>query len=175
MKRGEWHDGARLVHAQHPEMTNGEIAALFGVTNSAVWKVLNPEPTRQWVAQDNKRRQGAKNAWQSRRNRDPDVRGRCSNVVCGRLLGIGHSNRPEMCQGCWDALAEVRRSLAEGMWAADWTVRELGEVFEVGKDRMGALIATWRNRGHAERFPHRRTPEQVARITAGWARVRAAA
>jgi hypothetical protein len=70
------------------------------------------------------------------------------------------------------AVADARRQLAEGMWADGWTIREMAEAFGIAKDRMGVTLAHWRIEGHGDAFPHRRTPEQVARIAAGWQRVR---
>lgn len=78
------------------------------------------------------------------------------------------------CEDCWRAVVEARRTLAEGMYADGWTYREMGSAFGVTEDRMGIDVAKWRERGFADAFPHRRTPEQVRRITEGWARTRAA-
>jgi hypothetical protein len=60
---------------------------------------------------------------------------------------------------CRRLVEESRRALAEGMWADGWRESEIREVlgtFQVGAARQGG----WN-------LPYRRTPKQVARITAG--------
>lgn len=48
--------------------------------------------------------------------------------VCGAQMDRGS----EMCAGCRAATTDVRRTLAEGMWADGWSLREMGEAFGVG-------------------------------------------
>jgi hypothetical protein len=161
-KRGQWHEAARIIRAAHPEWSNGRIARFLNVGEPAVWKVLNPERAREFNRQSNAKRNTAKRQW-DRAHKEA----RYDQCECGaRKL-----KRAARCDGCARAVADARRQLAEGMWADGWTTREMAEAFGISKDRMGLTLATWRRRGYADAFPHRRTPEQVARITAGWQRV----
>lgn len=163
-KRGEWHEAARIIRAAHPEWSYGRIARALGVGEPAVWKVLNPERARKFNARQNARpeRKAAKAAWD--KAHPESHRAECE---CGSEMKRGSAR----CDGCVRAVADTRRQLAEGMWADGWTCREMAEALGVSKDQMGIEVANWRKRGHADAFPHRRTPEQVERITAGWQRV----
>lgn len=168
LARGEWHDAARLLRRQNPGWTNRQIGEALGVTASAVSKALRP-------ARDRSRERESSNRWKGQ-NRD---RARAYNreylevscPECGGPMQRGH----ETCRACWMAAAEVRRMLAEGMWADGWTCREIGEVFGWSKEHMGVRIAQWRKNGHANAFPHRYSPERVRNISEGWARTRVAA
>jgi hypothetical protein len=164
-KRGEWHEAARSLRAAHPEWSDAKIAEWLGVGKSAVWKVLNPERTRELNRRVNAKRNTAKRAW-DRAHKEA----RYDKCGCGsRKLKVAGR-----CDGCVRAAAEVRRQLAEGMWVDGWTCREMAAALGISKDTMGSEIAVWRRQGHVDAFPHRRTPEQVARIAAGWRRARAA-
>jgi hypothetical protein len=156
LRRTDWHAAARLLHERNPGMSNGEIGRLLGVTNSAVWKVLNPERTREMVRRDNARpeRRVRKTQW-DRDNYEHAYKNECA---CGEPKMKVH----ERCQGCADATAAVRRTLTEGMWADGWTCAEIAAA--LGHSTNG-MIPAMRRRGWD--LPHRRTPEQVARIRAG--------
>jgi hypothetical protein len=149
-KRGEWHEAARIIRAAHPEWSDGRIAEFLGVSKSAVWKALNPERARVVVRRSNAKRRPAKREW-DRAHKEA----RYDHCECGaRKL-----KRSSRCDACLRAVAEARRQLAEGMWADGWRESEIREVlgtFQVGAARQGG----WN-------LPYRRTPEQVARITAG--------
>lgn len=83
-------------------LSNPKIAALLGVTKSAVWKWLHPERTREWEHRQNARRGPAKRAWEEAH------RARCSS--CGGPMALGSvladgsrsSKAPkgDICAGC---------------------------------------------------------------------------
>jgi hypothetical protein len=148
-KRGEWHEAARIIRAAHPEWSYGRIARFLNVSEAAVWKVLNPERAREVVRRSNAKRRPAKREWDRAHAED-----RYDKCECG----MRKKKTSSRCDDCARAVAEARRQLAEGMWADGWKESEIREVlgtFQVGAARQGG----WN-------LPHRRTPEQVARITA---------
>lgn len=150
--RGSWHALARQLDAEG--LTNGQIAARCGVTASAVSKALNPERAREYNRRENAHRREIKTLW-DRENYQRIRKDRCE---CGTTKIKGS----ERCQECYDATAAVRRTLAEGMWAAGWTLGEMGDAFGVKGCK---YFPAQRVRGWD--LPHRRTAEQVARIRAG--------
>jgi hypothetical protein len=160
-KRGQWHEAARIIQAEHPEWSYERIARFLNVSNAGVWKALNPERARELNRQSNAKRNAAKREWDRAHAED-----RYDKCECGTRKKKTSSR----CDDCVRVAAEARRQLAEGMWADGWTYREIAEAFGVSVDRMAVAVAQWRKQGHADAFPHRRTPEQVARITAGWQR-----
>lgn len=97
---------------------------------------------------------------------------------CGTPTYDGTAHPPERCTHCSPRqmqIAAVRakwlshRTMIETMWA---------DGLKVGEIRVAAGIPTWtpgpyRSRGYD--LPHRRTPEQIARIVAGRAKASAAA
>jgi hypothetical protein len=149
-KRGQWHEAARIIQAAHPEWSYGRIARFLGVGKSAVWKVLNPETARVVNRRSNAKRNAAKREW-DRAHKESHY----DECECGARKKRENAR----CIGCRRLVEDSRRALAEGMWADGWTEREIREVlgrFQVGAARRGG----WD-------LPHRRTREQVARITAG--------
>lgn len=167
MKRGEWHEAARTIHAANPDWSYSRIARFLGVTHSAVWKLLNPERALEVSRRDNARpeRKRAKRAFDREYDRRPEVRGECGNPCCKNLRGIGHGDRSRRgyCSECARAVADVRQTLTEGMWAEGWTVYEIEAA--LGVNSRGGYVGACRARGWD--LPHRRTPEQIERIAAG--------
>lgn len=166
MKRGEWHEAARQLHETRPDWSNGQIARALGVTTSAVWRVLNPEKIREQDRRQNVRRRTTKREWEREWTRSEQGRGRCANPVCGHLKGIGGNKSSRLCVYCHRcrlALADVRRTLTEGMWAEGWTVYEIEAA--LGVNSRGGYVGACRARGWD--LPHRRTLEQIERIVAG--------
>jgi hypothetical protein len=135
--RGEWHEAARILHRANPDWPCSRIAEVLGVTKSAVYKVLHPDRAREYNRRGNSglERQEAKNRHTREWSRRPENRGRCANPCCGNLRGVRAVRvRPEgHCEECWHAIADVRRTLSEGMWADGWTLREMAEAVGVTK------------------------------------------
>lgn len=63
-----------------------------------------------------------------------------------------------------------QRAQIERLWAEGKTVREIGA--EIGWALSTAKVKISQLRAQGYDLPHRRTPEQVARIAGGWRRVR---
>lgn len=137
-------------------MTLAAIGRRLGVTGSAVWKALNPDAARAMARQSNRQRQPQKNAWMREYSRRPEVRGTCANPRCDNLRGQrAQQERPAegerrraggrvyqrgYCQECTQTIAEVRRSLGEGVWADGWSAAEFREI-------TGSIAAVVRSRG----------------------------
>jgi hypothetical protein len=139
-----------------------EIAAYFGVSQATISRW-----TRAGAVEHDRARSRAWKARNREANRERDrasarsARGRGLCSECGMPKGIGGAGNAR-CMGCISATAEVRRTLVEGMWAEGWTCREIFvDVLGVHT----AYIGPCRRKGW--NLPHRRTPEQVARIRAG--------
>lgn len=110
--------------------------------------------------------------------RKESYRGSCE--LCGAPTS-GHNGRgpraPRYCAHCGPMVtgdinrerARPRREAVERAWAEGKTCREMMEMFGWA-DR--SSIAVLRRRGYD--LPHRRSPEQVERIRAGYAKARAA-
>lgn len=94
----------------------------------------------------------AKNAW------DRENRPLCE---CGQPMGF-RSNR---CADCRRADGIALRRLIEELWADGLTSRQIAEATGWKVRSMRAYISGLRAEG--ANLPHRRSPEQVARITAG--------
>jgi transposase len=56
------------------------------------------------------------------------------------------------------------RQMIEEMWAEGMTAREIGEAIGTTSRTGRVNIGRYRSRGY--NLPHRRTPEQIARMTA---------
>lgn len=78
-----------------------------------------------------------------------------------------------VCRGCRAAQLRIRRETICAMWADGLTGSAIAREFGWTKTRLGVEIA--QARADSWDLPHRRTPEQVARIRAGWLAARAAA
>lgn len=157
--KANWRTAARVLKDANPSMTNVEIARLVGVSTPAVWKLFNPERAREMSRRDNARRHQAKLAWQNAKDHSEEGRVRCA--VCGGLKGMGSArkSRSDRCLECIQSLAQTKQSIAEGMWADGWKLSEMAEVFGgVTPEYFQARrVSGWN-------LPHRRTPEQVARM-----------
>lgn len=131
-----WHVEAHALREQGFRV--GEIARRLGRTSSAVSKALNPGAARAYQRWDNARpgRHEYKLAHERQRLRQPENRGECTNPGCTALRGIGAGVKKAAdrgyCVDCVHALADVRRTLAEGMWADGWLHREMAEALGVG-------------------------------------------
>jgi hypothetical protein len=100
-----------------------------------------------------------KRSFDDRKDRSPAGRRGCDNAACSALRGRGTA-RPGIaagyCEGCVHAIADVRRTLAEGMWADGWLLREMAAAFGgVTKAYFSVMRA---NRGWdlPHRLPHPR-------------------
>jgi hypothetical protein len=76
--------------------------------------------SRAWKEQHREQNRTRDRAW----HQDHDY-GPCP--ICAGRMVLGS----EMCAGCISDIADVRRSLAEGMWADGWSLKEMCEVLGV--------------------------------------------
>lgn len=133
MKRGAWYERARELHASG--LSYAEIGRELSVTRSAVAKALNPERAREWNRRANglPGRSKAKRAWDRANPESHSDACPC----CGGLK----RRVSDRCEGCRRAVADVRRTLAEGMWADGWPHRDMAgplgvRKFDSGKARL---------------------------------------
>lgn len=110
------------------------------------------------------------------RARKDSYRGTCQDCGAPTDGSNGPDSAPTRCNHCnglrraeqnrkdW----EPHRRAVEAAWAAGLTCAEMCERFGWSNR---VAISVLRQRGY--NLPHRRTPEQVARMAAGWERVRA--
>lgn len=110
---GEWHEAARAMKAANPERSNASIARELGVTDSAMWRALNPDAYKASTKNTNARRGPAKRTWEKQ------MRATCSccGGPCGpgtlRVDGTTRRLVGEVCQAC----RTVRRvDLVVQMW-----------------------------------------------------------
>lgn len=124
MKRGKWRDQARAMHSADPGLSYAEIGRRFGVTRSAVSKLLNPDRAKIYNqrSEASPGRREAKTAW-DRANYGK----RFDWCECG----LAKLKISERCVDCLHATATVRRTLAEGMWADGWSLREMAAAMGV--------------------------------------------
>ncbi len=113
------------------------------------------------------RRGGMPRKWCSERCRKRSYGDPC--VDCGARTGFGaeRARVPDpRCRPCAEAkLLDERaayRQMIEEMWAKGMTARQIGDV--LGIKAPNGYISRLRSRGYS--LPHRRTPEQIARMTA---------
>lgn len=102
------------------------------------------------------RRTGARA--EQKRRWDRENRPRCG---CGQPM----APRSAMCSDCDQAARAAYRRMIEEMWAEGMTSRQIATALGWTMPHPGPHISTLRARGY--NLPHRRTPEQVARIVAG--------
>lgn len=81
---------------------------------------------------------------------------------CGQPMGRG----AERCCDCQRADKAAYRRLVEDMWAEGMTARQIAGALGWKCANPNQYIVVLRNR-QGYNLPHRRTPEQIARITAG--------
>lgn len=112
--------------------------------------------------------------WCSERCRKSQYAGSC--IDCGAPTNGtagGHKRTPERCVECGkrhsaEVAAEfsvLYREMVEEMWAEGMTCREIADALGWKTKNVGTHISVMRARGY--NLPHRRTPEQLARITKG--------
>ena len=103
------------------------------------------------------------------RARKGGYRGKC--IDCGAPTdgSNGPALAPLRCDACNRPLlieaararAAAHRAEVEALWAAGKTIREICEAFGFKYNK--SIVGNWRARGY--NLPHRRSPEQVARLT----------
>ena len=94
-----------------------------------------------------------KRAW------DRDNRPLCE---CGQPMARGS----DRCNECRREDGAAYRRLVEDMWAEGMTAREIADALGWRTKHPGQVMVTLR-RSRGYNLPHRRTPAQIARITAG--------
>jgi transposase len=157
---------ARALRAKG--LTYAEIGTKLGVSTNTAYRWLNPGKAE-------RDRQRAR-AWKAR-NREHlhsyDAAYAAANArTCGTCGGPMHYKTiGTACATCTQARRHERALAIERMWRDGLTVYEIADRVGWTKDRLGIEMANLRADGYD--LPHRRTPEQVDRIRAGWARVRA--
>ena len=114
---------------------------------------------------------GRQRIWCSEKCRKTQYSTPCESCGAPTDGSAGHGpNAPKVCSICNTAhmvdyrrrqLAE-HRALTERLWSEGKTLREVCAL--IGVKYHHAYLAQWRSRGY--NLPYRRTPEQVARITA---------
>lgn len=156
--RGAWHDAARKLKADNPDMSDVEIGRRLGVTKSAVWKLFNNEKAREWCRRDNAKpdRHAAKVAWG--RDHPETWRNTCP-------CGAQKMKRSAQCHECANAVAEVRRTLAEGMWAVGWSTSDLADVFGLVGSSRKTYFAARRDNGWDLPYRYKGTKRQRPKVT----------
>jgi hypothetical protein len=119
-------------HEKTPENTrtrpNGyTICRTCDLARSRRWKERNRESNR---------------AKDRARTRSPEYRGVCSSPICTHLRGACGERRAASgargyCRDCHLAIADVRRTLAEGMWADGWSLKDWAAALGVGISYLG--------------------------------------
>lgn len=108
---------------------------------------------------------GRPRKWCSERCRKSQYDREC--IDCGaRIDGTTPSRCGGRCMPCANKIPRLahvaHRQTIEAMWAEGRTILQVCEA--MGLKPNAEMISVWRARGYD--LPHRRTPEQVARITA---------
>lgn len=105
--------------------------------------------------------------WCSERCRKASYGDPC--IDCGKRTTYGAQKRrvaePRCAQCAATHAAAPRRAEVERLWAEGLTGRQIAESLGWAPKTAGRMISGYRARGYD--LPHRRTPEQIARITAG--------
>lgn len=112
---------------------------------------LKPHPRRKWCSERCRKRQYAKPC-----------------IDCGKPIdGTTPSRCGGRCTPCANKIPReadlMKRWRIEELWADGHTTREICEA--MGLKYATSNVSNWRSRGYD--LPHRRTPEQIARMTAG--------
>lgn len=168
MTRDEKISEARRLSAAG--LSYGEIGRRLDQSRSCIAKWLNPERTREWNRRGNsgRARQDRKNQWTRGARKDPSYLKPCPE--CGKPTSafVWAVNEPAKCWGCIQGEKETRWVRIEEMWAEGRTMRQIAEQLGVSMDWIKADFGKMRKAGR--NLPHRRTPEQCARIRNGrWA------
>jgi hypothetical protein len=121
----DWHAEARALREADPSLTYEEIARRFGVAKSAAWRAVNPQRAAAVSARSRASTRDQRRAYDR-------VRWAASRTGCPHC-GALKDPMSAMCMGCFLATATVRQSLAEGMWADGWPVRDMAAAFGVSK------------------------------------------
>ena len=90
-------------------------------------------------------------------------------IRCGDPMGIGVHDG--VCKPCEAAAVHARRARVCGWWRDGLTLRQIAGRLGWTPNHLRAEVNRMRAAGYD--LPYRRTPEQVARITAGTAAARA--
>lgn len=139
-------------------LTYREIGERVGVHLATVHRWLNPasrEVSRRYQA-------------------DPANHPKCER--CGEPMWDqrhGTSAGGNTCGACRSRARHLRGKQIERQWAEGWTTSEIADWLGWTHTYVTVEVAHLRRAGYD--LPHRRSPEQVERIRAGWARVRAKA
>lgn len=109
---------------------------------------------------------------------DEAIVAHCSDCGRGITQCVARMKKGTRCVDCKHAgmarAWEARASIIADMWEDGWTRNQIAEAFGWTGNRAGVEIAKIRQRKPGL-LPHRRSPEAVANIRAGWQRARKAA
>jgi predicted transcriptional regulator len=138
-----WHERARALAAEgksHPE-----IAVLFGVTKSAVWKACHPERIAELSRIDNARRRQQKREWEREH-----YRGECE--VCGARTGKRSCTRCPKHSLAREAHRQ-RREEIQRRWLAGESLNEIAAA--LGTTKNSAQVTVHRMRREGWDMPYR--------------------
>lgn len=138
----------RCGHERTPENTRSK------PDGKTCCRICDRAAARRWKQRNAEQQRAYHRAY----GRAPENRGTCESGICTNLRGIkALSTRPHdrgYCAECVNVIADVRRTLAEGMWADGWMLREMCEAFG-GITK--AYFAVMRDRGWDLPYRYRRT------------------
>lgn len=119
-----WRAQAHAMKDADPSLSNAEIGRRLGRHRSAVLKALNPDRAKAYnrVSEARPGRREQKTAWDRAHYVD-----RFDSCECG----TEKLKRSTRCQDCFTTVAAVRRTLAEGMWADGWSLKDMSAAFGV--------------------------------------------
>jgi transposase len=152
MTREEKITRARELREQGMSMPR--IGCEIGVSDSCVWKWLNPEKAQELQHKYDKTPQRAaqKRAWAEHHYRRP-----CA--ACGALMGVGvHRKGSTLCRTCWvaseNARTHRRRERIALMWNAGASVSRIARALDTTSNTINVEIDRMRKDGWD--VPHRR-------------------
>ena len=119
------------------------IARRLGVSESAVYKGLNPDRAREYNRRSNARRNASKREWDR-------TRGRATCPRCGGPMGAGSrspSKRREQCWRCWLDQARRRHELIAEGYRRGLAAREIAEQIGVSVHSVHTTASRLRRAG----------------------------
>lgn len=134
----------RARHLRASGMTYAAVASNLGLSETTVYKRLNPERTRRYNRQSNARRGRQKLDWAAGQARRPERRGRCQR--CDGEMGIGVLQDGE-CARCRTKRVNEEAQTAERMWSQGAAFIEIAEHLGRSKGSLSGMFSQWRSEG----------------------------